>query len=182
MWLRSAVSMPKFGAPTLALLALLVVPGCGIPRSIGRAATEGFVERPGIELVDLAVTRRTPEGVAFAATVEMANANDVELPLDRMQLRLRVDGLGAFDAPSPPRVSLPPRGVRRVVLRAALPAPTPADAPLGGRAYRCTVSATYVPPGEVREIGTESGLPLPVTRTSVRGTLGRIDPGPDPGV
>ncbi|MBB6443228.1 LEA type 2 family protein [Phycisphaera mikurensis] len=169
MRLRPAVLVTSMLLPAVA--------GCGIPRSIGRAVTEGFVERPTIELVDLAVTRRTPEGVAFAATVEMSNPNAVELPLSGIGMTLSVKGLGSFDAPSPPSVSLPPRGSKRMVLRGALPAPVPADATLDGRAYRCAVAATYVPPGELREIGTESGFPLPVTRTSVRGTLGRADAG-----
>ena len=167
----------KLAALTLALLTLFAASGCGIPRTVGRAATEGFVEKPEVELIDLAVTKRTPEGVAFAATVRMINPNDVELPLDAVDFSLRVAGLGSFEAPSPPRVSLPPNGSRRVVLRAALPAPTPSDAPIDGRTYRCTVAVRYVPPGEVREIGTESGLPLPVARTAVRGTLGRADGG-----
>ena len=153
-------------------LLALALSGCGIPRSVGRAATEGFVEKPAVELIDLAVTRRTPEGVAFAATVQVENPNPVELPLAGVEMSLSVKGLGRFEAPSPPRVSLPPRGVRRFVLRGALPAPTPSDAPLDGRTYRCAVSLRYVPPGEVREIASESGLPLPVARTAVRGTLG----------
>ena len=160
-------------AALLSTLALaFALPGCGIPRSVGRALTEGFVEEPGVELVDLVVTRRTAQGVAFAAAVEVDNPNPVEIPLAGVWLSLRVEGLGVFEAPSPPRVSLPPAGVRRFTLRGALPAPTPSDAPVGGRTYRCEVTLRYVPPGEVREIATESGLPLPVARTAVRGTLG----------
>lgn len=158
------------------LLAIVSVmaSGCGIPRTVARAATEGFVEEPEVEIVDLSVARRTGEGVAFAVTVELTNRNQVALPVAEVLLSLEVEGLGAFRAPSPPRVSMPPEGSVTMVLRVSLPAPVPSDASLAGRAYRCAVSTRYVPPGELRQIGTESGLPLPVSHSAIRGTLGNL--------
>ena len=115
------------------------------------------------------MTGQTPDGASLAAVVEVTNPNSVELPLVDLSVRFRVDGMGTFSSADQPTVALPPQGSQRMRFTAALP--TGGTDP-SGRAFSFSATMTYQPPGELRQIFSESGVPRPFVIASADGTLG----------
>ena len=88
-------------------------------------------------------------------TVELQNPNNVPLPLRRAQYTVEVAGAEPFSFRDQPARTLPASGRQTVELAAVFPG----DA----TGATCHVSGwiTYEPPGEIRKLLTESGIPLP---------------------
>ena len=99
----------------------------------------------------------------------IANLRGHLLPLIDLNVRFRVDGLGTFSSVDQPTVALPPEGSQRMRFTAALPT---GGADPHGRPFSFSATMTYQPPGELRQIFSESGVPRPFVIASADGTLG----------
>ena len=152
-------------------MLLLVVMGGLSGCVLVEAVKEGIVSAPGAEVVSVTVVDQTAEGVAVEAVVELSNPNEVELPIEGVDVAFSLEGVGEFVAPSPATVTLPPRGTQRMTVRAALPLRRGSLSLDGG--YRVGVTVRWVPPGEVRAIMTDSGVPLPFVVARGTGALGQ---------
>ncbi len=154
-------------------LGLTLLSGC-IVDDAAEAVKEGIVAAPTSEVTAVEVIEQTEQGVAVETTVALSNPNPVALPLDAVDVVVEVDGVGRFASPTPPTVVLPPEGSQSMTVRAALPLGQGAGggASLAGRGYTVRVTSHWVPPGEVRAILTDSGIPLPFTVAEASGVLG----------
>ena len=68
--------------------------------------------RPTAEVTAVHVTETTAEGARVMVTVEVANRDDIALPLPHATYDLSVDGLGTFRFTDVTGVTLPPRARR----------------------------------------------------------------------
>jgi uncharacterized lipoprotein len=113
-------------------------------------------------------TAATAEGARVEVTVELINPNDIPLPLLRTDYTVTLEGVGTFTFHDPTDRTLPAGGTQAVVLPAAF---AKDGGQVGGVPYRVTGNITYEPPGEVRKVLTESGIPLPTVSFAASGRL-----------
>jgi LEA14-like dessication related protein len=147
----------------LLLSAALLWGGCSI-----RPPRYHHVTTPQAEVQSVAVTQVTQEGARVEVTVELHNPNDMALPLRVSRYTLRIESIGEMRLTDLPPVTIPARGSRRVVLPTAIATD---GHPLQGHAYSFEGTVTYEPPGEIRKVMTESGVPLPSAAFRGQGTL-----------
>lgn len=126
-------------------------------------------QRPADEVVSTRVTQQTEHGARVLVQVAIDNPNDFVLPLREAHYTVRVAGLEPFVFTDVvPDRALPPNS--RQILE--LPAAFATDGqPIQGKTYNITGRVTYEPPGELRAIMSESGLPLPSIHFSGEGVL-----------
>jgi hypothetical protein len=120
--------------------------------------------------VNVRLTRQTAEGARVESVVRITNPNDVELAIDSATIRMNVRGVDAFISETEPAIALPPNASQTFTVAAAFPRDS-GVASLEGAAYRLSTTVHFVPPGEIREILTESGVPLPFLTVSRSGRL-----------
>ncbi len=114
------------------------------------------------------IDEQTAEGVRVLVTVVAENPNDVPLPVVRAKYEVDLAGAEPFKFTDLPAVSVPANGVQTVTLPAAL-AKGGGDA--AGTSYRVSGGLIYEPPGEIRKLMTEYGIPLPSASFKDEGTL-----------
>lgn len=144
------------------VLAAVTV-GCSI-----RPPRYHFVSTPRAEVTSLAVTSVSEQGARVEAVVALENPNDLPLPLRVSDYTLSIDGVGQTTMVDLPPVTLPARGRQTFKLPIAVATD---GAALDGQAYRFQGTVTYEPPGEIRRVLTDSGLPLPRTGFSSEGVF-----------
>lgn len=126
------------------------------------------LQKPEARVTRVALAERTPEGLRVEMTVAVVNPNDTPLPVRWADYAVEVDEVGAFAFEGMPAVTLPPNGTQTFTLAAAF---ADGEAPVVGRAYRVSGAVGYEPPGEVRELFTQYGVPLPAVEFGARGEL-----------
>lgn len=148
---------------------LTVLPGC-LVRDAVDATREGIVDAPSAKVVGVEVVEQTDQGVALDVTVELTNPNQVQLEIDGVSVDVAVSDIGRFSAEAPPMVTMPPAGMQRMTVRAAVPT---RGKDVSGQTVTVGTSVRWIPPGEVRAILTESGVPLPFVLANYEGVLGQ---------
>ena len=138
----------------------LLTPGC--------ATAWKSVDQPGITLEHVRITEQTQEGLRVEVTVRLSNPNDIALPLVYASYGVELDGVGRFELGDQTNRTLPAKGSQVVVLPAAFAWPQEASAAQG---YTVWGAVQYEPPGQLRKVLTESGIPLPSARFSQRGHI-----------
>ena len=98
-------------------------------------------------------------------TVFAENPNDVALPIVRAKYEVELAGAEAFAFTDLPKATLPANGTQTI----NLPAAFATDGGSGN--YQVKGQLTYEPPGEVRKLLTEYGVPLPSASFKDNGTL-----------
>ncbi len=137
------------------VLLLLPAAGCVVVNAV----KEGLVAPPSAEVLGVTVVDADDRATSFEAAVRLSNPNDVELPIESVRLRLVGPGGETFASDALPTVSMPPMGSQVMRVRGVL---VGAGDELVGERVAVSVSVRWIPPGEVRAILTESGVPLPV--------------------
>lgn len=137
---------------TAVLLAAMVMGGC-----------EAFVAAPDATVRGVEVVEVTDAGTAADIVIALTNPNDVPLPLVFARYEMQVNG-SQVQATTTPNATVPAEGEHVVRLRAAVP-----TAPTGS--YTVRGSFRYVPPGEIRTLMTDFGIPLPTTGFEGSGNL-----------
>lgn len=125
---------------------------------------------PEAQVTEVRVLERTERAVRMELLVELTNPNAVDLPLREVDYRVSVPKAGSFHFVMPPVATLPAEGRQTLRLPAVLEVPTGQE-----QTFRVSGTVSYEPPGELRRIMTDSGMPLPLSRFSAEGPLG---PGP----
>lgn len=142
------------------LLAGAAISGC---RVVEKARMER-VDPPVVTVTDARVVEQTAEGARIDFTLELSNPNAVALPLIASRYQVSASG-SAVSLSHPPNRTLPAGGRQTLILSAALPGS------LRGAEYNFSGSITYKPPGEIRQLLTESYVPLPSVGFTHQGTL-----------
>ena len=146
---------------------------------VGCASVENTVERfkprritaPTVKVTAARMAEASDEGIRMEIMLMLSNPNDEPLPLTRVHYTVRLDGSGRYDGDTRPNTTLPAGRQQELVLPAAV---ATASAAAGGTvSYTIEGAIEYLPPGEVRELITEMGVPLPKVDFSGHGTIGR---------
>ena len=153
----------------LALLVPVLLVGAAL---VGcNTFTEGVVQRPTGEVLGVRIVEQTADGVRVEATLEVTNPNPVELPIEDASVSFTLADGKRFVSQVAPAVSLPPGGAQRFTVAAAVPKNRSGDTMIGSP-YRLRTTLHYRPPGELRDILTESGVGLPSITIGGDGKLG----------
>lgn len=126
------------------------------------------VSQPQTRVLDVAVSEQTAQGARIEMTVAVENRSDVPLPVRSARYEVQVEELGSFAFRELPAVTLPPNGTQTFTLAAAF---ADGQTSLAGRRYDVTGRLAYEPPGEVRSLLTEYGVPLPAVSFDAQGRL-----------
>jgi len=133
-------------------LTLAVAAAGGCQTTTG-SWTLGLVQSPSAAVQSVELTEVSEAGAAAHVVVELTNPNDVPLPLPIANYRVRL-GETDYKGDSHPNATIPANGSQRIAL------PFAVSGQPGGK-YRVTGSITYRPPGEIRQLLTDIGIPLP---------------------
>lgn len=139
--------------------------------------------KPSARVVDAALVEQTDEGSRIEFVVELDNPRAENYPLASVWYAIDVEDAGTFRFTEYPIEALPGRGSsvgsadgeampgrQRLRLAGALPATG-----LAGRRWTVTGAVAYKPGGEIREILTDSGVPLPTAPFRGEGTLEAVN-------
>ncbi|MEM1446304.1 MAG: hypothetical protein AAGF84_09630 [Planctomycetota bacterium] len=143
---------------TIAALLLPGISGCVVVDAI----KEGIVTPPTAEVIGVSVVDASDRGTALEAAVRLSNANNVELPIESVRVRMSGPSGQSFTSDAPATVSMPPNGSQVLRVRGVLTGRSVGAGDLVGEQVAVSVSVRWIPPGEVRAILTESQIPLPV--------------------
>ena len=157
----------KHGSHVWLLLTLLAIPAAGC-----RLADTFKIERvskPEVQVDSVKVVDQTDQGARIEITVTLTNTADAALPLVDANYTVSVDGQEPVTFENRPNRTIPVGGTQTVVLPLVIA--ISGDGPLAGRSVAATGSLIYEPPGEIRELMTESNIPLPSASFRYRGVL-----------
>ena len=127
------------------------------------------VATPRAQVMAVTLEEQAEEGTRLLVSVELTNPNDVDLPLVGAHYTVSVGGVrGAFD--DKPNRTLPAGGRQTIELPAAVVLARDAFN-LGEATYAVRGAIRYEPPGEIRKLLTEAGVPLPEAQFSDSGEL-----------
>ncbi|MEM6394140.1 MAG: hypothetical protein AAF797_15340 [Planctomycetota bacterium] len=143
----------------LLLLTTAVLPACrsgtdGVPSSVA----DDVLRRPSAEVVGAYVTATGPNAASLDIILALENPQGVELPVRFGDLRLRTDAGRTPTIETRPFVTMPPAGVATVTLQGVA---KHNGQGLVGQPVTVSGSLTYEPPGELRQMLTDTNFPLP---------------------
>ncbi len=136
--------------------------------ALGCSTAWQSVDRPEVQVEQVQVTDRTDEGVRVEVTVRLSNPNEIALPLVYASYGVELDGLGRFELGDATNRSLPAKGSQIVVLPAAFAVSEPLP---DAQPYRVWGHVQYEPPGQLRKVLTETGIPLPGSSFASEGRM-----------
>lgn len=116
------------------------------------------IQSPTATVVSVKVTEQTDAGFRVEAVVELVNENRVPLPLLDIHYTIEIDKIGSFSIEDDANRTVPAYGKQQITLPASFAWKGPAPA---GAAWTVTGRVKYDPPGELRQIMTETKIPLP---------------------
>jgi len=137
--------------------ASALVSGCSSHRSVVGA----WIDSPTAEVEALELTAVSPVATTGNLIVKLTNPNDIPLPLPMASYTVTL-GETTYRTDTVPNAALPALGEQRVVLPVVFDG-APTDA------YSASGSITYIPPGEIRVLMTDLGIPLPTVNFSASG-------------
>ncbi len=131
----------------LAASSLLAMQGCST------------VAAPDTRVVSARLAEETEEGARILVVIELSHKNSVALPLTDAHYDGYIKDVGDYSGEDNPNRTLPIASTQTITL----PFVYKTDEPVSGREISVSGSITYEPPGEIRKLLTESGVPLPST-------------------
>lgn len=116
------------------------------------------VQSPVAKVISFKVTQQTDAGFRVEAVVELTNENRVPLPLLDIYYEISIDKVGTIALVDDANRTVPSFGKQQMTLPASFAWDGPAPA---GASWTVTGRVKYDPPGELRQIMTETKIPLP---------------------
>ena len=123
---------------------------------------------PQATIISVNVTEQTDTGFRVEAVVELTNENRVPLPLLDIHYTVTVENAGSVSVLDDANRTIPAHGKQQVTLPASFAWDGPAPA---GSTWTVSGKVQYDPPGELRQILTETKVPLPVSQFKNTGNL-----------
>lgn len=150
---------------TVLLAALILLPGgCQVFR-LPRLPKS--IKSPAARVVAVETRETGPDAVRAVVVVALTNPNDEPLPLTEARYTLEISGLGTYKGQTSPNAVLPSEG--EITLR--LPAAILGSGATVGMSYSVGGMVQYHPPGELRHITYDVGVPLPSATFSGSGQV-----------
>ncbi len=144
------------------LVGILSLTGC-VSMKPSLPKLPKVLQKPETEVARVDLVERSNEASRYFVTVILKNPNDYPLPLTHASYSLKVAG-GMYAGDTVPNATLPANGTVSVQFSAAVPG--------GGEgAYDTSGSIQIVPPGKIRELMYELGVPIPRVGFSGTGNI-----------
>ncbi|WP_428389783.1 hypothetical protein [Mucisphaera sp.] len=124
--------------------------------------------RPELEVSRVEVLESSSEGASVLVVLAMENPWDEPVQLGWVDFTVSVEGGASFSDRDLPAASLPASGVQTIELLAAL---STEGGAVMGQPFKASGKVTYTPPGDLRVVMTETGIPLPRAEFSYSGVL-----------
>ncbi len=125
------------------------------------------IKDPATRVVAVESVEVGPDAMRAEVVVALTNPNDEPLPLTEARYTLEIAGLGTYKGQTTPNAVVPAEG--EITLR--LPAAIAGSGPSIGMGYNVGGSIQYFPPGELRHITYDVGVPLPSATFSGKGAV-----------
>lgn len=109
------------------------------------------------------LTERSAEGTAVRIVLDVTNPNDEQLPMKIARYRLTLGGQ-TYVGNTPANAISPAEGTVTFTLPAAVPTTAGTD-------YKLTGQIEFQPPGQLRDLITDFGVPLPTIALNSTGQL-----------
>lgn len=116
------------------------------------------IQTPQARVVSMKVTSQTDDGFRVEATVQLDNENRVPLPLLDIHYTIAIEGVGSISLVDHAHRTIPAFGSQRIVLPASF---AWEESSIAGLPWQVEGNVKYQPPGELRQIMTETNIPLP---------------------
>lgn len=116
----------------------------------------------------VSIDEQTEQGVRLLVTIVTENPNNVQLPIVRAKYKIELAGAEPFEFTDLPKATLPGNGTQTITLPAAF---SLQGGDASGRQLEINGHLIYEPPGEIRKLLTEYGVPLPSAEFKTKGTL-----------
>ena len=113
----------------------------------------------GVKIID-----RSDKATRANVTVQLVNPNRTALPLTQSHYTLSIGDAEPFSYTDRLNRTLPANGSQEITLPAVF-----IGKPTGE--YKVNGTVTYEPPGEIRKLMTDSGIPLPFAFFDGKGTV-----------
>jgi LEA14-like dessication related protein len=117
------------------------------------------VTDPETRVLSATLAEETEEGARVVVTVELVSKNKVALPLTDVHYEGTVSKVGDYSGKDRPNRTIPIKGRQTI----EIPYVFKTDELVSGRDMSVSGDITYEPPGQIRKLLTESGVPLPST-------------------
>jgi len=127
------------------------------------------VSKPQVQVDAVKVVDQTDQGARIEIAVTLTNTAKVALPLVDASYTVSIDGQKPVTFSNRPNRTVPVGGTQIVML--PLVVAVSGDGPLAGRSVAVAGSIVYEPPGEIRQLMTDSNVPLPSASFRYRGEL-----------
>lgn len=128
-------------------------------------------ESPKLEVADVKVGEKTPEGVVLVFTLSARNDNASNpLPLKKIDYTLVMDGREVFSGGRSPEATLRPLGAQSIRVPAVIRL-ADAGAPRGVHEYVLSGRLTYIEPGKIAEILFDAEVSQPTVGFESRGSV-----------
>ncbi len=127
-------------------------------------------QAPRIDVAGARISQETPEGVVIDFTLDATNANEVDLPLERVRYQLVLNGQKVFEGTRSAEATVRRLGTQQFTLPASIDLSRFAM-PEGDVEYELTGSVVYVTPGEIAQILFDADVRKPRSSFRERGTL-----------
>lgn len=145
-------------ATAAALLSIALLSGCST------------YDEPTLSVSSARITQETSEGVVIDFTLDSANPNEFELPLERVRYTLRLDNQRVFTGTRSAEATVRRLGTQQITLPAAIDL-SKFEMPTGEVPYELSGSVVYVTPGEIAQLLFDSGVRRPSASFRHRGVL-----------
>lgn len=116
------------------------------------------IQSPQAKVISCHVTQQTDAGFRVEAVIELSNDNRVPLPLLDTHYTIKIEKVGSISLVDEAKRTVPAFGKQQLILAASFAWKDPAPA---GAVWTVTGRVKYDPPGELRQILTETKIPLP---------------------
>jgi hypothetical protein len=147
------------------LLLLIVITGCGTAPRIRPVSARPVV---------VAGVVGDPDAAGYLIDIDLENTGSKDIPLERFDYTFEVEGVGRFEGRWAAFLTLPPGGVKRVVIPASMPLPKELDRRVdlaGDIAWRLEGGLRYQAPGLFGRILFDAGIRRPSEPFSGSGTF-----------
>ena len=137
---------------------LIVVIGLALTASTGcsseRKVVGKWVAAPTATVEAVELLAASPEATTTAnVIVRLSNPNDTPLPLPMARYTVTMGG-ATYSTDTVPNATIPAKGEQRIALPVTIAGPQNHD-------YSTSGWISYLPPGEIRNLMTDIGIPLP---------------------
>jgi hypothetical protein len=142
------------------LILLACLSACGGPLKLPTIPTP--IAMPDVQVQSVDLVDASPDAGRYLLKLTLTNPNDFALPLLDAEYRIKINDQ-QYIGSTPPNATLPKSGSITLQLPAALP--------VRGQNYEVSGSIQLDPPGQIKQLSYDAGLPRPRAPFKAQGAV-----------